>query len=44
VAEWVFARFTRVTGTNTDEEERSEVYNVRWPTSAAVLTMKDSDS
>jgi hypothetical protein len=44
VAEWFFAGFTRVTGTNTDEEERSEVYNVRWPTSAVVLTMKDSDS
>lgn len=29
VAEWFFAGFTRVTGTDTDEEERSEVYNVR---------------
>ena len=28
VAEWFFAGFTRVTGTETDEEERSEVYNV----------------
>ena len=28
VAEWFFAGFTRVTGTDTDEEERSEVYNV----------------
>lgn len=28
VAEWFFAGFTRVTGTPTDEEERSEVYNV----------------
>ena len=29
VAEWFFAGFTRVTGTDTDEDERSEVYNVR---------------
>ena len=29
VAEWFFAGFTRVTGTDTNEEERSEVYNVR---------------
>ena len=29
VAEWFFAGFTRVTGTDTDEEERTEVYNVR---------------
>ena len=29
VAEWFFAGFTRVTGTDTVEEERSEVYNVR---------------
>ena len=28
VAEWFFAGFTRVTGTDTDEGERSEVYNV----------------
>lgn len=28
VAEWFFAGFTRVTGTETNEEERSEVYNV----------------
>ena len=28
VAEWFFAGFNRVTGTDTDEEERSEVYNV----------------
>ena len=28
-AEWFFAGFTRVTGTDTDKEERSEVYNVR---------------
>ena len=28
VAEWFFAGFTRVTGTETDVEERSEVYNV----------------
>lgn len=28
VAEWFFAGFTRITGTATDEEERSEVYNV----------------
>lgn len=27
VAEWFFAGFTRVTGTDTVEEERSEVYN-----------------
>jgi hypothetical protein len=30
VAEWFFARFTRVMGTDTDDEERSEVYNVSW--------------
>lgn len=29
VAEWFFAGFTRVTGTDTVEEERNEVYNVR---------------
>jgi hypothetical protein len=28
VAEWFFAGFTRVTGTETDVDERSEVYNV----------------
>ena len=28
VAEWFFAGFTRVTGTDTNEEERSEVYDV----------------
>jgi hypothetical protein len=28
VAEWFFAGFTRVTGTGTDAEERSEVYDV----------------
>ena len=28
VAEWFFAGFTRVTGTDTDEEERTEVYSV----------------
>jgi hypothetical protein len=28
VAEWFFAGFTRVTGTDTNEEERTEVYNV----------------
>jgi hypothetical protein len=27
-AEWFFAGFTRITGTDTNEEERSEVYNV----------------
>jgi hypothetical protein len=27
-AEWFFAGFTRVTGTPTDEEDRSEVYEV----------------
>lgn len=29
VAEWFFAGFTRITGSDTNEEERSEVYNVR---------------
>jgi hypothetical protein len=29
MAEWFFAGFTRVTGTDRDEEERIEVYNVR---------------
>ena len=29
IAEWFFAGFTRVTGTDTHERERSEVYNVR---------------
>lgn len=29
VAEWFFAGFTRVTGADTAEEERREVYNVR---------------
>ena len=28
VAEWFFAGITRVTGTDTDEKDRSEVYNV----------------
>lgn len=28
VTEWFFAGFTRVTGTETDAEQRSEVYNV----------------
>jgi hypothetical protein len=28
VAEWFFAGFTRITGTDTNEEERSEVYDV----------------
>lgn len=28
VAEWFFAGFTRVTGTETDAEERSDVYGV----------------
>lgn len=27
-AEWFFAGFTRITGTPTDEQDRSEVYNV----------------
>jgi hypothetical protein len=27
-AEWFFAGFTRITGTPTDEEDRSEVYKV----------------
>jgi hypothetical protein len=30
VAEWFFAGFTRVTGTDTVEEERREVYDVRF--------------
>ena len=30
VAKWFFAGFTRITGTDTDEGERSEIYNVRW--------------
>lgn len=34
IVEWFFAGFTRVTGTDTDKEERSEVYNVRRPTPA----------
>ena len=29
-AEWFFAGFTRVTGTETNEEERSEVYHLSW--------------
>jgi hypothetical protein len=37
VAEWFFAGFTRVTGTDTDEGERSEVYNVRSPFFSAWL-------
>jgi hypothetical protein len=28
IAEWFFAGFTRVTGTDTNERERSEVYDV----------------
>lgn len=28
IAEWFFAGFTRITGTETDAEQRSEVYNV----------------
>lgn len=28
IAEWFFAGFTRVTGTETDAEQRSEVYNL----------------
>jgi hypothetical protein len=28
VAEWFFAGFTRITRTQTDEDDRSEVYNV----------------
>ena len=29
VAEWFFASITHVIGTDTNEEERSEVYNIR---------------
>jgi hypothetical protein len=29
-AEWFFAGFTRVTGTSTDAQERSEVYHVSY--------------
>ena len=29
VAEWFFARFTRITGTDTNEQERGVVYNAR---------------
>jgi hypothetical protein len=32
VAEWFFAGFSRITRTETDAEERSEVYNVSQPT------------
>jgi hypothetical protein len=39
VAEWFFAGFTRVTGTDTVEEERSEVYNVR--SSSLGLVLRD---
>jgi hypothetical protein len=28
IAKWFFAGFTRITGTETDAEQRSEVYNV----------------
>ena len=31
VAEWLFAGFTRVTGTTTDNEDRSEMFNVMFP-------------
>jgi hypothetical protein len=31
VGEWFFAGFTRVTGTNTKAEDRSEVYYVMFP-------------
>lgn len=30
VGEWFFAAFTRVTGTETKAEDRSEVYYIRW--------------
>ncbi len=40
VAEWFFAGCTRVTGTETDAEERSEVNNVSQPT--AGMTLKQS--
>ena len=30
MAEWFFARFTCVTDSDTDEGERSKIYNVRW--------------
>jgi hypothetical protein len=31
IAKWFFAGFTRITGTPTNEEDRSEVYNVSAP-------------
>jgi hypothetical protein len=31
IAKWFFAGFTRITGTATNEEDRSEVYNVSAP-------------
>jgi hypothetical protein len=31
VAEWFFAGFTRVIGTATDDEDRSEMFNVMFP-------------
>ncbi len=43
VAEWFFAGFTRVTGTETDEEDRGEVYNVR-SRSGPQTRYTDSDS
>jgi hypothetical protein len=44
VVEWFFAGFTRCTGTETDEENRSEVYNAGCPFSqppqiASILTL-----
>lgn len=37
VAEWFFAGFTRLTGTDTDKDERSEVYNVGQLTARTTL-------
>ena len=41
VAEWFFAGFTRITGTETDEGERSEVYNVS-PCSLVFLRLSET--
>jgi hypothetical protein len=43
VTEWFYAGFTRVTDTQTNEDDRSEVYNVSifhhlWPTPDLILT------
>jgi hypothetical protein len=39
--EWLFANFTRVTGTPTDTEERSEVHNVSCHTTVVWSDMSD---